>query len=175
MTSALNLVLFTSIWLSVGLFVVGEVAKRPGLRGGVPPRAAWAWWAAGAFLCGVHIALAMALRHGWNHQSAFDATAHQTYQIYGVAWGGGLYVNVVFLAAWLGELLWWRISPDQYFARPAFVTWLLRGFYFVILANAAIVFAVPSRRVGGVVLLAILLLAWRPNRGAADRHLQRAS
>jgi hypothetical protein len=138
MTSAPDAALFASIWLSLVLFVAGEVGKRD------------------------HIVLAFDVRHGWNYGAAVQATAHQTDQVYGVAWGGGLYINFLFLTTWLLELFWWRLRPHRYFGRPVFVTWLLRTFYLVILLNAAIIFAARERQVLGLILLGILLWIWRP-------------
>jgi hypothetical protein len=168
MTAAAEAVLFATIWLSVALFVAGEIGKRRSLLAGAQRLTAWRLWAAGAVLCFVHIILAMALRHRWSHQSAIDATAEQTLRVYGVHWGGGVYVNYLFLATWAGELLWWRLDPHGYFHRPLAVTWLVRSFYLTILANAAIVFAAPGRRLAGLGLLAILIWAWRP--AAARAH-----
>jgi hypothetical protein len=38
----------------------------------------------------------------------------------------------------------------------------LRAFYLIVLVNAAVVFAAPSRRVTGVILISVLLWIWRP-------------
>jgi hypothetical protein len=37
-----------------------------------------------------------------------------------------------------------------------------RSFYFIILINATVVFAAPSHRIAGVILMALLLWIWRP-------------
>jgi hypothetical protein len=166
MTAAAEAALFATIWVSLGLFVAGELRKRRAQAGSASLRSGWTIWAAGALLCGIHIVLAFALRHGWSHRSAFEATARQTHLVYGINWGGGLYVNFVFLGAWLGEVAWWRWNPRRYFGKSNALTWLFRGFYFVILANATIVFAPQLRRLYGVALLAILVWAWRPLRRA---------
>ncbi|HEX2457325.1 MAG TPA: hypothetical protein VHI99_26740, partial [Vicinamibacterales bacterium] len=90
------------------------------------------------------------------------ATAEQTAAVYGIRWGGGVYVNYVFLAVWLAEAAWWRTNAAGYLSRPMLVTSVLRTFYLIVLVNAAVVFAAPSRRVAGVILISVLLWIWRP-------------
>ena len=46
-------------------------------------------------------------------------TARQTAAVYGVAWGGGVYVNYLFVGVWLAELLWWRVDPAALSAAAA--------------------------------------------------------
>jgi len=148
--------LYATIWFALAAFVAGEWGKR---RRIVP------WWAwpmslAGAWSCVAHIIIALGSYHHWNHEAAVQATARQTAAVYGVAWGGGVYVNYVFVAAWLEELWQWRTRPAQYFARSRAVRWGLRAFFFIIIVNAAVVFASPHTRVAGVMLTAILLAIW---------------
>ena len=176
--------LYTTIWLALGLFVVAEMGKQrfsrrlsrrctgAKARGAEAVRAVpdWAWpvWLSGAGLCTLHIALAFAGRHGWSHEMAVRETAQQTAAVYGISWGGGVYVNYFFVAAWLTEAWWWRANPSHYFNRRRAITWALRAFYFVIIVNAAIVFAsVPGRTVG-IVLVGVLLWAWRPAAGVGS-------
>lgn len=90
-------------------------------------------------------------------------TARQTAAVYGLNWGGGVYVNYLFTTAWLTEAWWWRAYPLQYFGRRRVITWVLRAFYFVIIVNAAIVFAGVPGRVIGVVLVGALMWMWRPS------------
>jgi hypothetical protein len=46
--------------------------------------------------------------------------------------------------------------------------WALRAFFFIIIVNAAVVFASPRTRIGGAVLTLILLLTWAA-RSKRDR------
>ena len=162
MTSALDGALFATIWLSVLLFVAGEAGKRAALARRGPRPWAWPVWSLGAVLCGVHMLLAMGLRHAWSHQDAIRSTAVQTEAVYGINWGGGVYVNYAFLAIWTAEVCWWRSRPGQYFGRPAAATWMLRAFYLTVWVNAAVVFASGPRAVAGALLMAVLLWIWRP-------------
>jgi hypothetical protein len=163
-TSALDAALFTTIWLSVLLFVAGEAGKRPAFDSGRPARWAWPIWSLGAMLCAVHMILAIGLRHGWSHEAAIESTARQTQSVYGLDWGGGVYVNYAFLAVWTAEVLWWRAAPRRYFSRPAALTWIVRAFFLIVLFNAAVVFASGGRGVAGLILTALLLWIWRPRR-----------
>jgi hypothetical protein len=164
-----DLALYGTIWLSLALFVIGQGGQRAGLRDGRASGAAWWMWCIGVMLCGAHMVLAFGVRHAWSHAAAVRATALQTEAVYGLYWGGGLYVNYLFVAVWFVEAIWWRLNARSFFRRPRAVTQLVRAFYLLILFNAAVVFAAPARRAAGMVFVAALLWAWRPGmkRGAA--------
>ena len=66
----------------------------------------------------LHILIAMSHHHRWSHEAAVLETARQTAAVYGLAWGGGVYVNYLFVGVWLAELVWWRIDPAA-LSRPA--------------------------------------------------------
>jgi hypothetical protein len=155
-----NANLYAPIWLALILFAAAEVGKA----WLTIDRTSLAWarraWLAGAALCVMHIAVAMSVRYGWSHQSAVEETARQTAAVYGIDWGGGVYVNYVFVAVWIAEGVWWLRSPVRYAARSGAIRWTLRAFYLVIIANAAVVFASPLGRVFGVGLVGGLLWIW---------------
>jgi hypothetical protein len=150
----MNVLLYWMVWLSLSAFAAGELAKARQLAG------AWSISAAGAILMAVHIVLAMAVRHEWSHALAVEQTARQTNDMFGLNWGGGLYVNYVFAIVWMAELFVWRQWPEGYAKRPGWITWLLRGFYFVIVLSAAVVFATGWRRWMGAAIVAAVLASW---------------
>lgn len=158
--------MLATIWLALAGFVVGEAGKTRHWRTGVAPRWAWPVWCIGWVACVLHILIAMAHRHHWSHQAAVVETARQTAEVYGVAWGGGVYVNYLFVGVWLAELLWWRNDPRRYVRQPPWMRWAVRTFSFVIVFNAAVIFVAPERRMAGVAVTAALLAAWfwRPAR-----------
>jgi hypothetical protein len=165
--------LYSTIWVALALFTLAEAGKgRLSQHRAVP---AWAWpaWLSGAGLCTVHLALALAGRHGWSHEAAVRETARQTAAVYGINWGGGVYVNYCFVAAWWIEAWWWRAYPSAYFGRRRAITWALRAFYFLIIVNAVIVFASVPRRALGVVLVGALVWIWRPGPGVDSSALDR--
>jgi hypothetical protein len=163
--------MYLSIWTALTLFAAGE-AGRAWLGG---PRSARGWplwcWAAGIALCATHFALAFEVRHGWSHAAAIRATAAQTAAVYGIDWGGGFWVNYVFLAVWAVDAWHWRARAGA--RRSAAVTWALRAFYCVILLNAAVIFAAGWRRAIGAVIVGVLAIAWiadpSPRRRTASR------
>jgi hypothetical protein len=156
-----RIALYSTIWLSMILFVAGEAGKRF-VRADTAARWPWRAWALGVILCAVHMVIAMAVRYGWNHQDAVRATAEQAAAVYGITWRGSLYVNYVFLSIWAGEAAWWAISPRTYLGRHAVLVSLLRAFYFLILINGAVVFARPIVRPAGMLLIAALAGTWMP-------------
>lgn len=155
----MTLALYSTIWLALGLFAAAEATKQN-------RSSEWAWrlWIAGAFMCTIHILIAFAGRYGWSHDAAIRETARQTAAVYGINWGGGVYVNYLFVGLWLMEGWWWRTYPRHYFARPAAITWTIRAFFIVIIANAGIVFAHTPGRAIGIAVVAVLLWAWRPDQ-----------
>lgn len=156
----MNALVYWMVWLSLAAFAVGELAKSRRYAG------AWSISAIGAILLTVHIVLAMAVRHGWSQASALEATARQTNDMFGLNWGGGVYVNYLFALVWIAELFVWRQWPEGYASRPGWMKWSLRAFYFVIIASAAVIFATDWRRWMGAAILAVLVASWikRPGR-----------
>jgi hypothetical protein len=150
----MNAVLYWMVWLSLIAFAAGELAKSRRYAG------AWSISATGAILLAVHIVVAMAVRHGWSLESALEATARQTNDMFGFNWGGGVYVNYVFAMVWIAELFVWRQWPEGYASRPGWIKWSLRVFYVVIIVSAAVIFATDWRRWLGAAILAVLVLSW---------------
>jgi hypothetical protein len=152
--------LYLTIWLALALFAAGETG-RWGWRGAAPP--AWPWWASasGLVLAVAHVVLAFDVRHEWSHDSALLDTARQTSAVYGLDWGGGLYVNYAFLAVWALDLWTWRSAVRRKTRRAGAGVWLARAFYFIVIVNAAVIFAGGMRRALGVLLVAWLIAAWR--------------
>jgi hypothetical protein len=155
--------LYWTIWIALRLFAAGEFGRRRiGAGGSAAP---WAWWTfvAGALLCAVHIAIAMKTAHAWSHEAAIAATARQTMAVYGVDWGGGVFVNYAFVAVWLLEAWRWRWRPAQDSAARV-ITRITRNFLRVIILNGAVILAAGTRRIAGALLVAWLLWIWRPHR-----------
>jgi len=155
----MTVALYATVWLALILFVVGELGKRAWSHGRAG-RLASTLWLGGALLCAIHIVVAFAGPHRWSHDAAIRETARQTEAVYGIDFGGGIYLNYLFVVVWTIEAWWWRTRPAQYLDRPRAVAWALRAFYFVVIANAAIVFATPIGRFMGVPLVALLLWTW---------------
>lgn len=161
----MDALLYLSIWISLSLFALAEVARARTARAW--PRAVSA---AGLVLMIVHILIAMGWRHDWSHTSALAATAAQTGDVYGLDWGGGVYVNYVFVVLWMFAVLGRRgCWGEQHGAGrpPHAIVWAGRWVFLIIIANAAIIFAGGWRRLLGVTIVAALAGAWLHARRAA--------
>ncbi len=156
MTSALYL----TIWIALALFAAGEVGRSG--RRAVPAPWAWRTSLAGLLLASAHFLLAFDVRHDWSHASAVRDTARQTAAVYGLDWGGGVYVNYAFLGVWALDLWRWRGAARRGATMSRWGTWLARAFYFIVILNAAVIFAGGWRRWVGVALVTWLVAAWWP-------------
>jgi hypothetical protein len=161
-----NAVIVGTIWGALAMFVAVEALSR-GTGGGVPAGRLFRLAAAsGVLLLVAHIVMAMGARHGWSHDAAVRQTAAQTADVYGLAWGGGVYVNYIFAGIWAWDA--WRRHRSIELARGWL--WVLRAFYFMIIFNAAVVFVPGPRRWVGAIFTIALLWVWRPiNSGARSK------
>jgi len=122
-------------------------------------------WTAGCLAFVVHVGCAFHFFHGWSHADAYRETARQTAALTGVASGFGLYLNYVFLFAWLLDAAWtWRVA--DYARRPRWVGVALHVFFAFMWFNATVVFPTGPTRWAGVLAFALLtvLLIWRLRR-----------
>jgi hypothetical protein len=153
--------LYLTIWISLVLFAVGETSRH---LSGFSTRWGWPLFVIGLVLCCVHIVIAFGAVHGWNHEAAVAATKTQTDAIYGLAWGGGVFVNYVFVGAWAMDAWWWRVTERRGRPMPATLGWPLRILYAVVLFNAAVIFAAGIRRALGLAIVVWLLWLWSRDR-----------
>jgi len=113
----------------------------------------WLWtWACVTFF--VHVACAFHFVHRWSHAHAFEATRQEG------GFGEGLYVNYVFMALWLGDVLWWWASPETYASRASWLPRALHAFMLFIAFNATIVFENGLVRFGGLAAVVVLAARW---------------
>jgi hypothetical protein len=142
---------------ALALYVLG-LALRIRAQGR-PSRLKWACraWAVGCLAFLLHLLCAFEFFHAWSHIAAYEATAHRTAEVVGVAWGGGLYANYAFTVVWCSDAFWWVGWPQCYQARPRAVEWAVQGFLAFIAFNATVVFGAGAVRWAG--LAAALMLA----------------
>jgi hypothetical protein len=145
--SAAEFVVFASISVSVLCWAVGEGMRSRGA------------WMAGALLALTHSIAAFAAFYQWSHATAERLTTEQAVRLTGATFTGGIYVNYLFLAVWLGDAAWWSIRPAAYETRPRAVSFAIRAFIFVIVVNGAIVFADGMARAVGIAGVAFVILA----------------
>jgi len=151
--------LYSTIWIALILFV----AAQYGRRGATTARWVLPVSVTGLALCVIHIVIAMTSVHGWSHAAAIEATARSTEAVYGLRWGGGLFVNYLFVAVWAADAWWSRAGTDRPAGNRA-VRWALRIFYAIVIFNATVIFARWPMRIVGVCLVIALLVAWGKNR-----------
>ncbi len=150
-----------TIGLSLLAWVAGEWARSLGWGRKPAGRRAWA---VGALAALAHAATAFHFRHGWSQRAALAETARQTAALTGLDWGGGLYVNYLFLAVWTADAGWWWRSPETFDHRPQALDRAVRAFLLFMFLNGAVVFAKgPIRAVGAAAVLAVLA-AWYRGR-----------
>src|SRR5687767_9943408 len=94
---------------ALGLYVVTAVLRLADRE----RRAARVVWTVGCVLFLAHVACAFHFAHGWSHADAYRQTARQTRELFGLDWGGGLYLNYLFTLAWVVDAgYWWAGGLD---------------------------------------------------------------
>jgi hypothetical protein len=125
-------------------------------------------WTAAFGLCVLHTALAFHVRHDWSQAAAWRHTAEMTAALTGLHWGGGLYVNYLFLAVWAADVTWLWAAPASYLARAARVNAVLSTGFLFIVFNGAVVFATGPARAIGLAATLVVIAGWLRARGRRD-------
>ena len=165
--SAGELALHGTVWLALVAWTAAEVLGPTRQASGASANSGsttlgtnfdWRWpWSLGALALALHFALAMQLRHGWSHAAAVADTARQTEAKFGLNWGGGVWFNYAMVALWLIDAAWAWIAPTRRAAVRGW-QWYVRGYFFFMWFNGAVVFpAGPVRWFG---LMACSAVAW---------------
>jgi hypothetical protein len=149
-----------TVWISVAAYILalGVTLSRSDWR--------WSrrWWTLGCLACVAHIGLAMHFFHGWSHAAAYADTARQTREAVGLGWGGGVYFNYVFAAAWIADVAWWWVRPDSRAARAQWLSAILHVYLAFIMFNATVVFEERATRWASAAAfagLAVMIIAGR--------------
>ena len=156
-----------TIVLATALWAAAEVARMVRPHAVEPGRQLWT---AAVALAWLHAALAFGAVYGWSHRTAVLATARQTAAVTGLDWGGGLYVNYLFLIAWALDALWWWLAPTTQLARSFRFEQLRLAFFVFMFVNGAIVFAAGLARATGIVAVAAVCAAWALRERRMLRH-----
>ncbi|HET6899732.1 MAG TPA: hypothetical protein VFK70_15355 [Vicinamibacteria bacterium] len=152
-------------WLSLFAWAASEWQKSTSAPGSASERRARAWFTAGAIALLAHSALAFHLRYAWSHAAAAQDTARQTRDVTGLAFGGGVFVNELFLVVWLLAALWWWLDPEGYRSRGPSFEWPLRASFLVMFVSGAVVFARGPVRLAGAAAVGVVLAAWYRGAG----------
>ncbi len=150
-----------TIWLALSGAALGAVLQFA-FRAS-PKRQAWARWAwtMGGVGLLTHVVCAYHFYHDWSQDSVYRETARQTAEVFGLNWGGGIYVNYAFIAAWLVEVIWWWRGLAVYERRPRAWALAWQGFFLFMVFNATVVFKTGMLRwLGFAMCLGMAVLWW---------------
>jgi len=156
-----------TIWLALCAYATGAgmmllAQARPHWLA----RARWAWtFGCACFLA--HVACAFSFYHHWSHDAAYRETERQTTEMTGFHWGGGIFLNYLFAAAWLADVLRWWVVPWNSARRPSRIATVWHGFFFFMVFNGTVVFGTGSVRWLGVLICTGLAGLWLWRRNAA--------
>lgn len=116
-------------------------------------------WTAGWLLMLFHFFAAFHFQHGWSHARAVAETARQTGEQIGWEFGGGVYFNYLFLAAWGWDVVRWWLGVEQVlWYQP--VRRLVLGYLMFIAFNGVVVFKAGWLRWLGLAITLLLGAIW---------------
>lgn len=118
--------------------------------------ALWLWTAA-YILFLAHVICAFQFYHEWSHVVAYEHTARRTSVAVGIDWGGGLYLNYLFIGVWMWDVTAWWLVGDAYIDLRLFY-WTVQAIAAFMIVNATIVFGPPFWKWVALAVTAGLLL-----------------
>jgi hypothetical protein len=147
-----------TIWLALIAYTLGVALRLTPRRVDHSISAArWAW-TIGCVLFLLHVVCAFSYFHHWSHADAYRETARQTAELTGRPWGGGIYINYVFAAAWLAVVLHSWLAPESFRSSRWLPIW--HGFVAFMMLNGAVIFVHGPTRWLGILLCAVLATLW---------------
>ncbi len=154
-----------SVWLALVLWLASEWLalnpKKLRLR-------QWLFGlSAAVFLA--HVILAFHVFYDWSQTTALADVRRQTRDVTGLEWSIGLWINYAFAVLWCAEASWLCLAPIRHAGRPRSMTWLMRGIFWFMAFNGAVVFVKGPQRWLGFMLCLSVIAAW-----AAEWKLARA-
>lgn len=150
-----------TIWITLGAYAIGSVIFALSRA-----RKRWdAWarliWTLACVALLAHVASAFHFYHQWSHGAAYRDTARQMDEMFGVEWGGGIYLNYALLIIWVVDVLWWWIAGlDAYRHRPWLLVAAWHGFLVFMFFNATVVFGDGFVRWLGLCVCLGLWVVW---------------
>jgi hypothetical protein len=160
-----------TVWIALTGYAVGATISlifRENYRW--LARARWAW-TIGSLAIVLHLVCALHFYHHWSQSSAYIETARQTKQVFGMDWGGGLWINYAFISAWILDTIWWWRGLEPYQRRPRLLVATWQVIFIFMVFNATVVFKTGVLRVLGLVLCFGLPAVWLWVRSRNGREL----
>ena len=108
-----------------------------------------------------HVILAFHVFYDWSQTTALADVRRQTRDVTGLEWGIGLSINYAFAALWCAEAAWLGLAAPRHLGRPRWITWAVRGTFWFMAFNGAVVFVKGPQRWLGLVICLAVPLAWR--------------
>jgi hypothetical protein len=160
-----------TVWLAIAGYAAGAAIyalSRKNLKWDAIARLAWTAACIGLL---THVICAFHFYHDWSHPSAHRDTARQTAEVFGLNWGGGLYINYAFLLGWIIDTFWWWHGLDAYRRRPWPLVAAWHAFLLFIFFNGAVVFAAgPIRWLGLCLCVGLCAVWWYAARNISPRQ-----
>ena len=155
-----------TIWIALCGYAF---ALSAGLLAGRQPleRRRWAQraWMIGCAAFVAHVLCAFNYYHAWSHAAAYRETARQTAEVFGLDWGGGVFVGYAFAVTWVADVVWCWLGPESYQRRPRLLVTAWHWFFLFIVFNGTVVFETGLVRWLGIALCSVLgLVLWRRTR-----------
>lgn len=145
-----------TIWISIAAYTVGCVVFVRRVDRWV--RVAWTV-ACAALLA--HYISAFEFVHAWRHAAAYADTARQTAAVFGINWGGGVFINYALGILWTADVAWWWFAGlASYRRRPWLLILMWHCFLIFIIFNATVVFEHGLTRLIGILVTLCLCLSW---------------
>ena len=150
----------STVWISIAAYAFGCVvfaAGKPAQR----DRWTRLAWTIGCGALIAHFVSAFHFFHAWSHASAYADTARQTEAVFGINWGGGLFINYAVAGLWAADVAWWWFAGvNSYRRRPWLLTLAWHSFLIFIIFNATVVFKDGPTRWIGLLVCLTLCLSW---------------
>jgi len=166
-TIRLSMLLFFIAWMLRLQPHLGRSRSRPWLN---------YLWTAGYLMAVLHVLAAFHFVHHWSPAAAYQATAEETRQMLGFAYGAGVYFNYLFLIVWGCDVCWTWLSPSEpERPTPWWIRWG-RGYLLFIAFNGVVIFEAGLLRILGSLAAVVFVgqalrkrslerTAWPPDRG----------
>ena len=109
--------IFWTIYISLSFYALalGLLVAGPGNQSRRLARLAWTI-AFGLFVA--HMISAYHYQHHWSQADALRHAAKRTYDVVGLDWSGGVYVNYFFTLVWFADVVWWWVDASGHQTRP---------------------------------------------------------
>ncbi len=145
-----------SVWLALLLWLASEWLALN------PRRLRLRQWlfglSAAVFLA--HVCLAFHVFYSWSQTTALADVRRQTREVTGLEWSIGLWINYGFAALWILEAFWLCLWAVHHAPRPRWVTWLVRGVFWFMAFNGAVVFVKGPQKWLGLVICLFVIATW---------------